>query len=101
MPMTRLRLRLDEIDHKWPLIQLVLGIAIVVCCTGLVVLALEIRAQGVETDQRSEATAKQSQIACIRTRRFGPPLAAWYEQHSVLRSDELAAYRATIPASCP
>ena len=109
MPMTRLRLRLDEIDHKWgPLIQLALGVAIVAVCITLTVLAFEIRDQGRETSRlsqenrtRSIDTARQSRIACQRTRRFAPPLAAWYAQHHVLRPDELAAYRETIPSSCP
>ena len=59
---------------------------------------VEIRHLALDNQTRSVDTARQSRLACVRTRRFGPP---WYAQHHVLRPDELAAYRETIPASCP
>lgn len=52
------------------------------------------------SEQASRA-ADTSRASCQRTRRFGPPLADYYERDHVLSRDQIQAYRETIPGSCP
>lgn len=47
------------------------------------------------------ANARSSQLACERSREFGPALANAYERYRILNPRQLQAYRQTIPSRCP
>lgn len=47
------------------------------------------------------ATDTAARDSCNRSRIFGPPIANAYEKFGVLNTEQLKAYRATIPDVCP
>lgn len=74
--------------------SLVVGVGLILVSLVVLKVALEQR----DDDRRTEAAARAS---CERTKEFGVPIADFFEREGVLTTEQLAAYRRSIPKQCP
>lgn len=50
---------------------------------------------------QQKATAAAAKVSCQRTRQYGPAFADYFESVGVFSAKDAAAYRSSIPKTCP
>lgn len=70
---------------------------------GLKVLATAEQAKTLASERASDqhTTAVQSHGLCVRARTFAVPLGDYFQRVHALTPEQLLAYQATLPKSCP
>ena len=73
---------------------LIMGVWLLSVSIAVVIIALQVRADQV-------ATKTAARTACERAREFAPRLIDDYEARGIFSREDLAAYRRSIPKTCP
>lgn len=84
--------RIRAFWHQWG--NLVTGV-------WLIIVSVAVLWIGVAFAHNQKTTADSARDSCRRALKFGPALADAYERYDILNPQQLAAYRATLPRSCP